>query len=472
MAQKRIVVLGAGSTGLGVGLGIALSGDGSQTTVVERNFKVGGLAGSFDWNGHTVDYGPHRLSPNIETVRVIAEEMLGPDCLVQKSQHGVQLGSKLYQFPPRVRDWIGPVSMFMGFRLVLSYVGQKFLWIVRRFDTDDFESIMKRTFGKYFYQRIAGPMTGKVWIDPSKIDPSFATLRFSHVSPREIIKKVLFPRQELNPSSFYYPRRGFQQLWDQIERSLKGHRVDVRCSAKPVAIEVRGQRIVSVAIEENGKTEKIEGEDLHVVSTIPLVNLLRVLEGFPEQKEVENAVSQVKFRSMLLICFEFETPRALPFRTLIFPEKNFVFNRLFEQNEYSRDTVKAGKSVVVADITVPRNSDEMGWSDDKIIEWAKADLKKLKYVPMGKLSAAHVERVEFAYMVPDIESRKAIFEAAHTLSRITNLDLLGRFSVGEYDNSDYAIDNGVALGGVLTGRIPRIDYLRNLHQKRGRSIVG
>ena len=470
--DRKIVVLGAGSTGLGVSLGLTLFGSDYQATVIEKSHKVGGLAGSFRWRGHIVDLGPHRLSPNIEIVRIVAEEILGPDCLVQKSQHGIQMFGRLYQFPPRVIDWINPLSIYVGVRLSLSFVAQKFIWIVRRFNADTFESLMVRKFGKYFYQKIAEPMTEKVWIHPKHIDPNFVNLRFAHITPREVVKKLIFPSQELNPSIFYYPRLGYQQLWDEISYHVRGHGIRIANNAKPLSVEVKERKITKVVVQTESGQETFEGDGLHVVSTIPLVHFLDVLQGDLDVEKLKDHAKDIKFRSMLLVCFEFSIPRALPFRTLIFPQRDVGFNRLFEQNEYSRDTVEAGKSVVVADITLPRGDARMRQSDDEIIANVRNDLAKLNYVPVDKISAACVERVEFAYVVPDVAGRRAMHTINHTLSQISNLDLMGRFSVGEYDNSDYAIDNGVALGGVLSGRVTRKDYLINIHKKKGRSIVG
>src|SRR5262245_18509405 len=98
----QALILGAGPSGLSTGMGLVLNGYQGRITVVEKAPQPGGLAGSFAWKGHTVDFGPHRLSPNIADVRMLAEDLLGPDLLIEKSQHGVQMGERLYQFPPRV----------------------------------------------------------------------------------------------------------------------------------------------------------------------------------------------------------------------------------------------------------------------------------------------------------------------------------------------------------------------------------
>jgi len=49
---------------------------------------------------------------------------------------------------------------------------------------------------------------------------------------------------------------------------------------------------------------------------------------------------------------------------------------------------------------------------------------------------------------------------------------MGRFATGEYDNSDYAIDHGLALGALMTGKYTKLEYLQAIHGKRDRNIVG
>jgi protoporphyrinogen oxidase len=175
---------------------------------------------------------------------------------------------------------------------------------------------------------------------------------------------------------------------------------------------------------------------------------------------------------MILVAFEFEQPKALPYRTLIFPERDVCFNRLFEQNEYSRDTVENGRSVVVADVTCPRGDPWMDKSDADLVEMVRADLGKLPYIRLDRIVDACVKRVEYAYVTPDVETRRRIYLVHHELKRIANLVLVGRFAVGEYDNSDYAIDNGMTLGAMISGRISKLEYLCTTSANRQRYIVG
>jgi protoporphyrinogen oxidase len=470
-AGEEVLILGAGPSGLGSGLGLLLHDYPGRISVVEKRDRPGGLAGSFSWKGHTIDYGPHRLSPNIPELRMLASELLGPDLLLQKSQHGVQMGGRLYQFPPRIVDWLAPRSLWELGRFGGSYVGAKLGWVTRRFEQDTFESIITRKFGHRFYTRIVAPMSEKVWIAPDRIDPAFAELRFAQIQPRAVLRRILFPKQELNPATFYYPRRGYQQIWSSMADWLlwRGHEIVYESEA--TAIHVEGTRIRAVDLAGPWGKRTVDTERLTVVSTIPLGLLVRLLTGF-ETTEMQRDLSRAKVRSMILVAFEFDQPETLPYRTLIFPERSFRFNRLFEQNRYSRACVEEGKSVVVSDTTVDPDSALLDCTDEQLVDLVRRDLSRLRYVDVSRITDATVRRVQYAYVVPDVETRQAMFTTLHQLKALSNLILLGRFSVGEYDNSDYAIDHGLRVGAMLSGRVSQLRYLTEMHDKSSRSIVG
>lgn len=62
MHTPRVVILGAGPAGLGAAYQLVHKKL-AQVTVLERNDRVGGNAGSFKLAEVPVDYGSHRLHP-------------------------------------------------------------------------------------------------------------------------------------------------------------------------------------------------------------------------------------------------------------------------------------------------------------------------------------------------------------------------------------------------------------------------
>ena len=84
--MSRVIVLGGGPAGLAAALELAERG--IQVTLLERQDRVGGNAGSFSLAGFNVDYGSHRLHPASDP-RVLdrIKELLGEDLLV-RPRHG------------------------------------------------------------------------------------------------------------------------------------------------------------------------------------------------------------------------------------------------------------------------------------------------------------------------------------------------------------------------------------------------
>lgn len=466
--KKNIVILGAGSSGLGTAAGLYFNDTTDNVTIIEKDNKVGGLAGSFKWKNHIIDYGPHRLSQNIPIVRTIANEIIGPFLLIKKSQHGVFINGKVYQFPIRLIDWITFKSIVFILRILLSFFYSKFTWLITRFNNDTFERVIVNRFGRFFYKTIIEPMTGKVWTDAKFIDPYFAEIRFSQIKPFQILMAYIFPKQGLNPKLFYYPSKGYQQIWDLLSQRVCNNNISLRLNTELEKIKVKDNKIVNIKIKNSNKEIK---DNIKLVSTIPINQLISMLDGF-SKKKLEEKISKIKFRSMILVIFEFNTNDTLPFRVMIFPEKKVIFNRLFEQNKYSEETVESGKSIVVADITVDSNDKFLKLSDAEIIKKVKNDFKRLSFLNKKVITSVKVKKIPHAYVVPDINTRKNFFEILHELKQIENLFLLGRFSVGEYDNSDFALDNGLRIGEYLCGKTSRIEYLHEMTKNQNKIIVG
>ena len=416
---------------------------------------MGGLAGSLKYKSDFVDYGPHRLAVENPKIRSIAESLLGSNLVINKSQHGVQFENKLYQFPPKILELLNFKSIFIIFKLSISYIFGKIHWFVNRYSNETFTQLVHHKFGKYFLENIAEPMSTKVWGDSSKIDPNFVNQRFSIIKPFEVFKQFIFPSPKLNPSTFYYPKfGGFQAIWDSMLETLKKNGTDVFLNSYPTKIYLNQNIIEKIEVFENNEIKTIDTKDTYVISTIPIINLLKII-NFEDNKLI-NLAKNIRMRSMYLAIMKFDQSQTLPYRTLIFPEKKFIFNRIFEQNLYSRDTVEKGKSLIVADITFDR--EEKFYSENEIIKITKDQLKSLKYINMDKLISIIVEKIEYAYVSPELETRKNFDLIERELAKIKNLSLIGRFGAGEYDNSDYSILNGLDLADLLTQKISSIEY--------------
>tara|TARA_B100000886_G_scaffold166293_1_gene113600 strand:+ start:4974 stop:6380 length:1407 start_codon:yes stop_codon:yes gene_type:complete len=454
MSKNKIIIFGAGPSGLSTAYGVKKNSP-QDIEMFEKKSSVGGLAGSFIMDKDFIDYGPHRLAIQNLKIKQIAESLLRSNILINKSQHGVQFKNRLYQFPPKIKDLINIKSIIIVLKIISSYFLGKLHWFVNRYGNENFNEFIHHQFGKFFLDEIARPMSTKVWGDSNKIDPSFVTQRFSMIKPFEIFKQFIFPSPKLNPSIFYYPKYGgFQAIWDAMKESLENNKVKINLESYPTKIEIENSKIKYIEIQNKNGLVKLNTENSTVVSSIPIFNLIKIMNTNTDN--LLNLAKEVRIRSMYLVIMKFNQNQTLPYRTLIFPEKEFIFNRIFEQNLYSRNTIEDNKSVIVADITFDKNSEF--YSTDKIKEIVKEQIGKLNYINIDKLESIKVELIEHAYVSPEEQTRKNFQLIEKKLNEIENLELIGRFGVGEYDNSDYAILNGLNLSDYLTSKISKIEY--------------
>ena len=73
MASPRIGIVGGGI--LGTSLALRLAQAGAKVTVIERGPELGGLAGTIDFGGHTVDRFYHVITPADSRMIAMAEEL-------------------------------------------------------------------------------------------------------------------------------------------------------------------------------------------------------------------------------------------------------------------------------------------------------------------------------------------------------------------------------------------------------------
>ena len=467
MSNKNII-LGGGPTGIGIAIGLTDKSKNAQDiTLIEKSSKLGGLAGSFKSGDDIIDYGPHRLAPTIKEIVKIAKESCGEDLLEKKSEHGVYINNKLYKFPPRISDWINFTSFFFLIRTSLSFTINLLNFFKKK--NTNFENILINKFGKYFYKKIIEPMATKVWGNSKTLDPYFVKKRFSQLNPTEFLIKKLKNRQDLNPNNFFYPRYGFQQLWDNIYKKKLNTKIKFKFETYPLSINVNKDNYID-EIKFNNNNINLGDLSNHVISsTIPVSELIKTLTNF-DKKVMEDNLRGLELRSMLLIFIKLNQPRTLPYRTIIFPQENVIFNRIFEQNLYSSETVEKGKSIIVADITFDFN--KSGKEVDDMIKKAKGDLNKLYFIDKNKIVSINTKYIKYAYVSPTQNSQKAFVEIENELSKIKNLRLLGRFGVGEYDNSDYALESGINLSKFILNEVKSETYSEYRKKGKDNIIVG
>jgi len=91
-ASDRIVILGAGITGLTAGWALSKS-KGGNVVILEKSDLIGGLATTFTRNGFSFDLGSHRLHDGYDPeVGTLIRDLCGSD-LIRRDRRGAHLPS-------------------------------------------------------------------------------------------------------------------------------------------------------------------------------------------------------------------------------------------------------------------------------------------------------------------------------------------------------------------------------------------
>src|SRR5262249_8266067 len=102
---------------------------------------------------------------------------------------------------------------------------------------ESFASVLEAGLGRTVCQDFYFPFARKLWgLDPSELSPVQARRRVSANTPGKMLQKTSGKR------SFYYPRRGYGQLFESLGDAAKSGGAEFLFNTRVASIEHDGQR--------------------------------------------------------------------------------------------------------------------------------------------------------------------------------------------------------------------------------------
>jgi len=336
-----VVVVGAGISGLTAAQRLAR--EGWEVTVVELEEKVGGLARSFYYNGHTFDIGPHRFHTDDQTVLEFIDETLGDDKIIIDRSSGVW-------FFDRYHDW--PLRRKSIFRMPLRVMFGAFLDLFFRGKAKDesFEQYILSLYGKTLYRIFFKPYTEKFLRYPcdqlhsdwasAGINRAVIDKRYKATSLLSVITSTLFPKPV--KTKFIYPRSGgvdtfCRRLAESIEKD--GGRVLTSSTVRELSTD--GRKITGLAISRpEGESELSLRPDLVIWTAPPQV--AGGLLGLPNRG--------LEFLSVIVFNYEIEGPPLLPYQWTYYGADSLIFNRATIPSNFAPHTAPEGSSGICIEL--------------------------------------------------------------------------------------------------------------------------
>ncbi|MEK9658561.1 MAG: FAD-dependent oxidoreductase [Chloroflexota bacterium] len=437
---NRVVVLGAGPAGAGAAFRLAQ--DGVQVTLLERGDGPGGVAGSFELAGMRVDYGSHRLHPQVDP-RILADlrRLLGED-LRWRPRHGrISVGGRWVGFPLRPLDLLvhlPPALTLMAARDALAAPLRG-----ARPAVESFAGVLERGLGPALCHALYFPYARKVWgLEPQDLSPVQARRRVSARTPLALAGRLLPGKRRSR--AFYYPRGGYGRISEALAAEAERLGANTHYGATVTAVEVVDRRAVAVRVMHGGQERRFEAD--HIFSTLPLSALVRLAEpAAPEP--VRRAAAALTTRAMVLVYLVLEAEHFSPYDAHYFPEPEVSITRLSEPKHYGGGP--AGVTVLCAELPCALGDAIWSANDDALGRLVADDLARAD-IPLGApVRQVAVRRLPHAYPI-----YRAGFEAHFAsvdawVGGVEGLLTFGRQGLFAHDNAHHALAMAYAAADSL-----------------------
>jgi protoporphyrinogen oxidase len=451
-ARPPVVVLGGGVAGLAAGYYLAKGG--WPVTVVERAPVVGGLCATFESHGFRLDHGPHKLYSVIPGILDEIRTILDGRLIEHRKKNRIRLLGRYLDYPLALGNLLPLLGPARAARLGALYAGAMAGGLLRGGEARSYEDYVLRRFGRGVYELVFEPLATKVWGDPKELSADMARARIPSGGAAELILRLLKLKEntaDVDAPFFYYPKGGFGGFPARLAELVKEHGGAVRTSTAPVAFERDGARVTGVVVEEGGRRETLRAET--VVSSIPIHALSGLL--FPGDDAAARDASRLRLRDLALVFLVLKKERLTDDHWIFFPERQYPFNRVFEQKAMDPSMGPEGKTAVCCDLTFEDGDAVSREPDDALVRRCFDALVAAGLTSPDTLEAGFVRRFRAFYPTYSVDYRERLGGVYARLRAAPNLVLTGRLGMFNYNNSDHCLDMGRFIAdGLAAGRAP------------------
>jgi len=469
--REKIVILGAGISGLAAGYFLSRTGR-YDVTILEKEPVTGGLCASFRHGDFTLDYGPHKIYSVIPGILDEICAIMGDRLLKVRKKNRIFLRSRLVDYPVRMGNLARVLGPAVFLQMGLGYAAQVFRGLLPRHPPRSYEEYIVHRFGSPAYRLVFEPLADKVWGEPSGLHPDMARTRLPASGGREIILKLLKLKRESAETSaefFYYPRKGFGDFPQALNEKIgeRGGRTVVNAHITGLRSD-RG-KIVSVEAAVNGTGVRYPCD--YLVSTVPL-QILGKMVFRDSDAGFNRAVADLQFRHLIIVYLFINRPAVLEDQWLFFPERSSVFSRISEQKLMSPDVAPPERSALCCDLTCAEDSPVWRMTDGEIAGECIRGLEDAGFIRKSEVDGTLVVRRRHFYPRYDLGYEEKMRTVTRKLQQVENLLLSGRIGMYNYNNSDHCIDMGRFIAdNLVRGESPATIWNELENRVRNYKIV-
>jgi protoporphyrinogen oxidase len=434
--QKRIVIIGAGPTGLGAGYRLKELGYENFVMLEARN-KVGGLASSEkSANGFTYDIGGHVLFSHYPYFDKLFDKLLGDEYQELLRESWVWMCDRFLPYPFQNNIKYLPREVVLECLLGLIEA-QKQEFDLARFA--NFEEFIQGVFGAGIAKYFMMPYNFKVWAHPPKMmNTKWLGERVSVVDIKRVLGNVVLDRDDAGwgpNATFKYPLYGGTGgLFERMQPYVEDH---LRLNAPTASVDAESREVVL----EDGTREPYD----YLLSTMPMDLLVRSMNGnVPEA--VREQACRLRHSGSYIVGVGIKQPAPSKKCWMYFPESNCPYYRLTYLSNYSPEVVPDASThySLLAEIS---RSEFKPVDRDTIVDdtiQGMVNTRMISEADRDDIVDTHVIDRDYTYPIPSLERDKAL-ATIHPWLESVGIFSRGRFGAWRYEvgNMDHSVAQGV-----------------------------
>lgn len=447
----RIVIIGAGPTGLAAGYRLRELGY-ENWVMLEARDKVGGLASSEkSANGFTYDIGGHVLFSHYEYFDRLFDKLLGDEYQLLLRESWVWMCDRFLPYPFQNNIKYLPKEVVLECLLGLVEA-QKQPLDVSRFR--NFEELIHGVFGAGIAKYFMMPYNFKVWAHPPKMmNKEWIGERVSVVDIKRVLGNVVLDRDDAGwgpNSTFKYPLHGgtgglFERMQPYVADNL-------RLNTPVSHVDVDAKEVVLA----DGSRERYDV----LMNTMPLDVLVKGMTGdVPEGIRCE--ASRLRHSGGYIVGVGLKQRSPSKKCWMYFPESNAPFYRVTYLSNYSPEVVPDARThySLLAEVS---HSEFKPVDRRKVVEdtiQGMVNVKLLREEDRADIVDAHLIERDYTYPTPSLE-RDGALHAVLPWLETRDIYSRGRFGAWRYEVGN--MDHSVAQGVEWVNRILQDDVANEL----------
>lgn len=405
----------------------------NNTTILEKEPRMGGLCQSYNMNGIAYDIGPHIIFSKNQEVLDLHTTLIETNKIRRSNQiyHEGRLvkypfENDLYALPTQTKDYC--LQEFLN----NPYEG---------YHSQNMLQFFLKTFGEGITRTYLQPYNEKIWkFDPSCMDTQMVE-RIPKPPKEDVIKSAEGIPTEgyTHQLYFHYPKRGgFQTLIDKYIDLIQG-KSDLRHSVEIQKIfKSDGKWVVATNCGEFVSDK--------LVNCMPIHELFKYIEA---PAEVRSTLKELKYNSIHIAMLQLKKDKIGDHFALYFADKDTIFHRLSKLNFLGEEyCLPNGGSTLMAEITFRPGSYLASLSQEEVQHKVAQDLEKLNLIERSDIISQEIRTSKYAYVIYDLQHRSNTDFVLNYLQE-QGIYSCGRFAEFEYMNSDKVVEQSQKLAARL-----------------------